>query len=245
MSDSTTSCGKIYIYALIDPRTSEPRYIGKTNDLQKRYLHHLNPRNRDKSYRANWIRALQRLGLQPTLEVLEVTDECNWTERERWWVAYGREQSWRLTNGDDGGTSGKKPTPETLLKLHLSHIGKGHTPQARAKMSASRKGKPLSQRHKESLSQRPHTWGEKISVGKMGHDVSKEARAKMSQRKLEHWDKLGRKKDIVIAYLESNPQDAHLSCRALGRMLGVRHEAVSEAKRELGYHIESRRKPKP
>lgn len=237
MNNSTTSRSRIYIYALIDPRTSEPRYIGKTNNPQKRFAHHLNPRKEDMSYRANWIRSLQRLGLQPTVMILEETDESQWPARERWWVAYGIKEGWRLTNGDSGGSGGKKPTPETVEKLRVSHSGYKHTPEAKGKLSLAMRGRKASEATKEKLRKREHTWGHKISAGKMGHDVNDESRAKMSQRKREHWDKMGRKVDIVIAHLQANPQDAQLSCRALAKLLGVKHDRVSEAKRQLGYSV--------
>jgi hypothetical protein len=60
----------VFIYALIDPRTLEVRYVGKSNDPDIRYNDHCSPRKRDfDGIKFRWIRELSELGLKPKLEV--------------------------------------------------------------------------------------------------------------------------------------------------------------------------------
>lgn len=70
----------VEIYSLIDPLTLEVRYIGKAIDSQKRLRSHLNCKRNYPVY--NWIKKLRSQSLIPLLEVIEITDEDNWTEAE-------------------------------------------------------------------------------------------------------------------------------------------------------------------
>lgn len=63
----------IYIYALIDPRNLEVRYIGKTNNPKERYYDHISTKakyliNPDK--RRQWIIELKAINLKPIMSVL-------------------------------------------------------------------------------------------------------------------------------------------------------------------------------
>lgn len=187
----------VYIYALCDPRTGEIRYVGKTINIQERLKGHCG--GKVGTYKANWIAGLRLLGLKPVVEVLDVvenSDDEDWQEEERFWIAYLRFLGCRLTNLDSGGMAGKRPClqtrkkmsasrvghpisahqravllaistgrkmkPEwiatrkasigvfrhcegTKLKMRLSHMGKQHTPEAKAKISAAHKGRVYSQ----------------------------------------------------------------------------------------------------
>jgi hypothetical protein len=62
----------IYIYALVDPRDLEVRYIGKTNDPKNRLRAHIYPHNsvKDKNIKMIWTEELKALGLRPIMSVL-------------------------------------------------------------------------------------------------------------------------------------------------------------------------------
>lgn len=64
--DNTT-----YIYALIDPETRGVRYIGRTNNLDRRFQQHHT--DRTNIPRLRWIESLKSKGLSMTYIVLE---EC-------------------------------------------------------------------------------------------------------------------------------------------------------------------------
>ena len=122
-----------YIYGLADPETGLVRYVGKSVNLPSRYAEHL--RAGDRSYRANWIRSLDKRGLVPSLVIIDVVEEgADWQERERYWIAFYRAAGNKLTNGTSGGEGLKDPTLETLRRLSESHKGKVHSEEQRKKM---------------------------------------------------------------------------------------------------------------
>jgi hypothetical protein len=129
------------------------------------------------------------------LEELFNSDDVDWQEAERFWVAYLRFLGCRLTNLDGGGNSGKQVTEETRAKMsrkklgkkfrlgcrhsaetiaafRIARLGRRHTPEARAKMSATRRGKPTG--FHPSLASRA-----KMRAAKIGKTLSQETRAKI------------------------------------------------------------------
>lgn len=111
----------IKIYSLVDPITKEIRYIGKTKlDLSKRLNQHISEakavsnktgrRNNNKRY--SWIISLISLGLNPTINLIEICDNENWSERECFWISK-YENLTNMTFGGDGGNTnqGKKFGP--------------------------------------------------------------------------------------------------------------------------------------
>jgi hypothetical protein len=98
---------KVYIYGLKDPRTNEIRYIGKSNNPERRYSQHF-AANDDNSHKCNWIKSLKRKGLRPELVILEITTPEEWEEREKHWIEFGVESGWDLTNIRAGGNDGFK-----------------------------------------------------------------------------------------------------------------------------------------
>lgn len=130
----------IYIYALSDPTTSEVRYVGKTINLRKRYLKHLNPSSKCKHCSA-WIQGLLKEGLEPNQQVLETLspDAC-WEPVEQKWIAYYKAAGCDLTNitaGGEGGATygrlGKKNTPEHIKKSSRLGVSVKHTPESNKK----------------------------------------------------------------------------------------------------------------
>src|SRR5579859_1651924 len=110
-----------YVYALIDPRTSELRYVGITCQRPNvRYGHHLSmARNGDHSYRSRWIREVLADGEKPVIVLLEETADRS---RECYWIEQYRSEGARLTNLTDGGegTPGYRFTPEQRARMSVS-----------------------------------------------------------------------------------------------------------------------------
>lgn len=92
----------IYIYKLIDPITNDVRYVGKTNNLVRRFSAHLKRSKTNKYHSARWINSLLNKDLKPILEIIEECDETNWEEREIYWINHYREK-YDLTNILEGG----------------------------------------------------------------------------------------------------------------------------------------------
>src|SRR3990167_10915064 len=136
MSDTT------YIYGLIDPRTQELRYIGKTYDLSKRLRYHATQRF-GKNHRARWILSLYKIGLCPEIFIIEEISTSLWEDSERFWINYFRSIGADLTNGMSWGIGGISPTQEVRDRMSKSHKGKKFTDEHRRKIGEANKGKRL------------------------------------------------------------------------------------------------------
>jgi hypothetical protein len=114
----------VFIYSLSDPRTKEIRYVGKAIDADKRFKAHVaNTRTSDK--KGAWIKKLKSLGLVPELDILETvrdSDDTDWQECERWWIAYLKMIGCPLTNLESGGIGGKTASQETREKQRAAML---------------------------------------------------------------------------------------------------------------------------
>jgi hypothetical protein len=75
-----------YIYALVDPRTNEIRYIGRTGVPKARFRTHL---KKDKNPgKSEWVAGLLEIGLQPKMVILEEIPTIHraHVEREDYWI---------------------------------------------------------------------------------------------------------------------------------------------------------------
>jgi len=92
---------KYYIYKLTDPISNEVRYIGKTNNIARRFSAHLN--DKSKSHKASWIESLKNKGVLPIIEIIEeftCEKECYLSEIKH------IQQYNNLTNHHLGGIGG-------------------------------------------------------------------------------------------------------------------------------------------
>lgn len=94
---------EVYIYALIHPNTKEVRYIGKANNVEKRYRKHLLDASRRKYPVYNWINKLKNEGLLPSYVILENTNEIDWMDAEKNAISKHKELGCRLLNVAEGG----------------------------------------------------------------------------------------------------------------------------------------------
>lgn len=86
-----------YIYALIDPRTRQIRYIGQTDDLPKRLQQHI--MDKSNTPKTEWIKGLLVANLRPDIiQLAQIEDEDNAHMIEYRWVYFGRKNGWELTN---------------------------------------------------------------------------------------------------------------------------------------------------
>ena len=186
------------IYGLTDPATGEVRYIGKSNNPEKRLKNHL--RDRRKSHRVSWLKSLTRSGLRPGLVILEKVDDADWQEAERRWIKHFQEQGADLTNSTDGGDGLDNPSEETRKKMSEKAKKRRYSAEVCKRMSEARKGKPsgmkghehseetrlkISAAKKGQPSSRKGSKHSKASILKMseaaqGREVSKETREKLS-----------------------------------------------------------------
>ncbi len=144
--------------------------FGKTVDASGRLSKHISESRTGTYHRATWIRSLVRDGLKPVMEIFdEVTgDGC---AEEIAAIGIARSLGCRLVNGTAGGEGmlGIVRSAETRAKIGAASLGAKHTDEARAKMSAARKGVPKSAE-----------WRASIGAAHVGMKRSEEARARMS-----------------------------------------------------------------
>lgn len=77
-----------YIYALLDPISLRIRYIGRTINLERRYMGHINRAMIGmRSHKDNWIRFLMHKGLKPRMCVIERTTIEVMVNREKYWLS--------------------------------------------------------------------------------------------------------------------------------------------------------------
>lgn len=148
---------KIFIYSLSDPTTKEVRYIGKTNNVKRRYNEHLIgkkiPLNNHKD---NWIRTLTSKNLKPILNVIEEVTNEDWGEREIYWIS----QYDNLVNSTMGGEDGRM-TDDVKEKLRILNTGtnnpmwgKKWTEEQRRKLSEQRRNTPKTDSFKIKVSEK-------------------------------------------------------------------------------------------
>lgn len=186
----------VTIYALVDPRTDEIRYIGKTSiKPERRLTQHLYDSTTPKTRKDYWIRSLGKT--LPELHILEVCSDSTWRELEAYWISLGRAIGWNLTNLTDGGDGcdGFKHHAETKEKLSEIARRRSITPAmlaGRRKSSDARRGKP-GRKHSDETKRRmsitrkgrgkgrklSEEHRKKISVSNMGKKFSPETIEKM------------------------------------------------------------------
>jgi hypothetical protein len=127
------------VYGLVDPRTSELRYVGITCRLPRvRFLQHLSmARNGDHTYRSRWIRELLALDLNPEMIIIEETTDRS---RECYWIERYRTDGARLTNLTDGGdgTMGYRFTPEQRGRMSIAQRARPHVPCSEDRLQSLR-----------------------------------------------------------------------------------------------------------
>lgn len=169
--------GRWSIYILCDPREADPvrrvRYVGKTERApRRRLMDHCRPYElRKDTHKVRWIKLLLAAGLRPVLEVVEEGDGP-WEEAERRWMAHYEALGASLTNSKEGGISGP------LLSA-----------EAKEKIAASRRGKPLSAEQRRRISEantglaRPKSeqWRRRHSALLTGRHLSEEHKRRLSE----------------------------------------------------------------
>jgi group I intron endonuclease len=165
----------MFIYSLSDG--SKIRYVGKTNNLKKRFIGHLTDakRSRDKSYRSKWINSLLNENRKPTLDILDIVPDEDWEFWEKYWISQIKTWGFSLVNLTEGGGNppsflGKTHSCEYKLRRKIDMSGNlnpskmGISEEWRKNISKSLKNKPLSEQHKKSL-------GKKILQLSLNNDI--------------------------------------------------------------------------
>jgi len=109
-----------YIYALKDPNTDKIRYIGSSNNPDKRLKEHISDTKREKTKKSNWIKKLLKNNQQPILEILEKTSISEFEALEKKHIEQQESLGNKLLNFDVYGKGNVlKKTKEQKEKLRL------------------------------------------------------------------------------------------------------------------------------
>lgn len=175
---------RVYIYTLAEPDTGEIRYVGKTVNMAERLTQHRKePRNKEKQ---KWFDQLALDGQLPKIEALEhfpISDYEEWKESERFWISYLRFLGFKLFNKNPGG--GGATT---------------HSPETRAKMSATRMAMPDEVRHRPLLCLRGKPRPLSFCLKVRGRKRSPETKAKMRISSRAKWQKLKGNPDELLKW---------------------------------------------
>ena len=117
----------IYIYGLYTE--TEIRYVGKTNNLDKRLKEHIRDSLNNKiSHKHKWIRKEIKNNKDIKIKVLEKCNKNNWEEKEKYWI----NKCDNLTNHTEGGEGGHgdlysisyNDAKKIVQKLNIKSISK-------------------------------------------------------------------------------------------------------------------------
>lgn len=170
----------VYIYAIVDPRTDEVRYVGKTTAPPRRFRDHicLARSGLAEYYSSRWMREILSDNKRPILKILQACAEENWQDRERYWIEFYKSKGCSLTNLTDGGQGGSGKMPAaSRASLSVRHKGRTMSEEWRTRISEANKGK----RHMFGYRHSPDTLAKmrgRATGNKhaQGHKVSDEAR---------------------------------------------------------------------
>lgn len=124
----------IVIYEISDPTTSEPRYIGQTNNFLYRKNSHLSTA-RKCTNKGNWrlysfIKNLLNQDLQPVFTIIDIIENQLADLVEMYWIAQYKQWGFNLFNIAEGGL---RPTNRiawnkglTLSQDHKDALSKSH-----------------------------------------------------------------------------------------------------------------------
>ncbi len=121
------------VYGLIDPRSSQLRYVGLSSSGMQRPSQHIQPsklyrkdrKSRKFSHCQNWIQDLVKNGLKYDIVVLEnCSSKAELNAAEVFYISYFKSVGADLTNHQPGGYAGRKGgwkhSEETIAKLKAS-----------------------------------------------------------------------------------------------------------------------------
>jgi hypothetical protein len=120
----------------------ECRYVGKTNNLSKRYYNHISDCHlKSKTHKNSWIKSLKKLNLRPIMRVISITTIDNINRVE---ISAIKNYT-NLTNMTEGGDGLSMASPELRKKISDAVKGKKRPPcseEKKVKISLAQKGKP-------------------------------------------------------------------------------------------------------
>lgn len=195
------------IYALIDPRTGEPRYVGQTKQaLSGRLSGHI--KEQGDTYKNRWIAKLVRENLKPVMRKLyECFDGKTADAAELFYIADFKARGFCLVNHLVNGESGSfTHDARTRARLSVKAKLRAATPEGRAHLQAAA-AKAMSS---DALARAAET--------RRGYKHTEEAKAKIGAK--------------IKGRIESSETRAKKSASLKGRIFTAEHRAKLSASRQ-------------
>lgn len=149
---------EVFIYGLIDPRNGQLRYVGKSIDPKRRLLWHKKTTN---MHMVNWLNLLSKESLKPEMHILEISNENEWIEDERFWIQYMKFLGCNLINmkvGGEGPNGWGHISDETKRKISIANKGRKMSEETKSKMIKTLTGRKLNYKiTKEIVNKRNNT----------------------------------------------------------------------------------------
>jgi hypothetical protein len=209
-----------YVYKITN-NSNGKIYIGKTNDLEKRWYNHVYCAlvNKEPTYFYNAIRKYGAKNF--SIEVIEerLSEELV-LERETHWIDFlksrRRDIGYNMTDGGDG-VSGLKHTEENKEKQRVKMLGRKASNETKAKMSKAHKGQMVSLETKEKISKANS--GE--NNGMFGKSITKETRNKLSE-----FQSARQRKPLTKEHKRQNSEMARNQDRKFRISIEIKNEIV-------------------
>lgn len=96
----------MFIYTLSSSENPDYiRYVGKSKDLKDRLRRHTGKYclNKEDNYKNRWIKSELEKGNKILINELEIVNEDDWQEREKYWITKFKNDGFKLTNSTKGG----------------------------------------------------------------------------------------------------------------------------------------------
>lgn len=146
---------KYLIYGLVDPRTEEVRYIGKSCSGFIRIRQHFSATQlHDKTKKINWLKSLLELGLLPKPIILaECTSKEQLPELEVKFIAEYRAQNFNLLNMTSGGDGRANSRNSVYIPWNKGIKSSDNARLAMRNAKLGRKRKPRTAEEKSKISE--------------------------------------------------------------------------------------------
>lgn len=180
------------IYALIDPRNNETRYVGVSFDSKDRYSKHMySARSGHVCHKCAWLRQVLSCGLLPELRVLQVIPDELRGLAEIEWIASLTKQGAKLTNATTGGENKYRLSAEARAKISSTQLGRVRSEQEIAKQRETASVKRMSRPQRLKIAfDRTYTSPELREVRRntnLGRTHSEEQVERNRQARLKEW----------------------------------------------------------
>ncbi len=116
-----------FIYALIDPRNDQVRYIGKSDYPRMRFNCHVADKlfvERGNNHKVNWINSLKKENLKPELFILDEVNQSEWQFWEQYYLSLYKSFGFKLVNLTKGGDGSNGMSLKNKTKKKISEKAK-------------------------------------------------------------------------------------------------------------------------